>query len=181
MSRPTNVNTKWSEDETELLRSLWAGGLSCSQIAIEINRRLRSSYTRNAVIGRACRLKLMGREAPHAPGKPKAERRAPPVRAGSIRVAKNNIYTEPTPRPARADAPPVAAFSPLPGSEPKPWTERRFAECAWPVGGDGADLLACCLPADGSWCPGHAARGRQAMPPRARTANQLARSLRRYA
>lgn len=51
----------------------------------------------------------------------------------------------------------AGAFSPLAGSSPKPWLERAFGECAWPVGGEGADTISCCLPAmlGRPYCPAH--------------------------
>lgn len=54
---------------------------------------------------------------------------------------------------ARSAAPePLADWpempGPLPGSSPRHWLERGSKECAWPVGGQDADLLSCCLPRD---------------------------------
>jgi len=47
----------WSDAATEKLRELWAKGWSCSQIASAIG----GGISRNAVIGKATRLKLTGR------------------------------------------------------------------------------------------------------------------------
>ncbi|RCK99953.1 MAG: GcrA cell cycle regulator [Candidatus Tokpelaia sp. JSC189] len=46
----------WTNERVELLKKLWAEGLSASQIAAQLG-----SVTRNAIIGKAHRLKLMGR------------------------------------------------------------------------------------------------------------------------
>ena len=46
----------WTDERVELLRKLWAEGLSASQIAAQLG-----SVTRNAVIGKVHRLKLSGR------------------------------------------------------------------------------------------------------------------------
>ena len=46
----------WTEERVELLRKLWADGLSASQIAAQLG-----SVSRNAVIGKVHRLKLSGR------------------------------------------------------------------------------------------------------------------------
>jgi GcrA cell cycle regulator len=46
----------WTEERVELLKKLWADGLSASQIAGELG-----SVTRNAVIGKVHRLGLSGR------------------------------------------------------------------------------------------------------------------------
>lgn len=47
----------WTNERTELLRKLWAEGLSCSQIADQLGY-----VSRNAVIGKVHRLKLPGRD-----------------------------------------------------------------------------------------------------------------------
>jgi GcrA cell cycle regulator len=46
----------WTDERVELLRKLWAEGLSASQIAAQLG-----SVSRNAVIGKVHRLKLSGR------------------------------------------------------------------------------------------------------------------------
>lgn len=46
----------WTDDRVEVLRKLWADGLSASQIAAELG-----GVTRNAVIGKVHRLGLSGR------------------------------------------------------------------------------------------------------------------------
>ena len=46
---------------------------------------------------------------------------------------------------------------PLPGSTPRPWTERRFAQCAFPFDGPDGATLSCCEPVipDRPYCPSH--------------------------
>lgn len=46
----------WTDERVELLRKLWADGLSASQIAAQLG-----NVSRNAVIGKVHRLKLSGR------------------------------------------------------------------------------------------------------------------------
>ena len=46
----------WTDERVELLKKLWADGLSASQIAGELG-----GITRNAVIGKVHRLGLSGR------------------------------------------------------------------------------------------------------------------------
>ena len=55
----------WTDDRVEILKKLWAEGLSASQIARELG-----DVTRNAVIGKVHRLGLAGRASPT---KPKSE------------------------------------------------------------------------------------------------------------
>lgn len=43
-------------------------------------------------------------------------------------------------------------------STARPWLEREFGQCAFPVCGDGADVWSCCGPVtSGSYCDGHKA------------------------
>jgi GcrA cell cycle regulator len=55
----------WTEERVELLKKLWADGLSASQIAAQLG-----GVTRNAVIGKVHRLSLSGR-AKQASGAPR--------------------------------------------------------------------------------------------------------------
>jgi GcrA cell cycle regulator len=65
----------WTEDRVEVLKKLWAEGLSASQIA----GKLGMGVTRNAVIGKVHRLNLAGRvntpraQAPRTGRKPQGE------------------------------------------------------------------------------------------------------------
>lgn len=59
----------WTDDRVELLKKLWAEGLSASQIASKMG-----GVTRNAVIGKVHRLGLSGRATP---AKPQLTRRSP--------------------------------------------------------------------------------------------------------
>ncbi len=64
----------WTDERVELLKKLWADGLSASQIAAELG-----GITRNAVIGKVHRLKLSARAKPTntAPRSRPAQRSAP--------------------------------------------------------------------------------------------------------
>ena len=52
----------WTDDRVEILKKLWAEGLSASQVARELG-----DVTRNAVIGKVHRLGLAGRASPTKP------------------------------------------------------------------------------------------------------------------
>jgi GcrA cell cycle regulator len=63
----------WTDDRVELLKTLWAEGLSAAQIANKMG-----GVTRNAVIGKVHRLGLSGRATPAKPQRgctPSLERR----------------------------------------------------------------------------------------------------------
>ena len=50
-------DSPWTDERIELLRALWADGMSCSRIAGELG----GGISRNAVIGKVHRLKLPAR------------------------------------------------------------------------------------------------------------------------
>lgn len=84
----------WTDERVELLKKLWAEGLSASQIAAQLG-----GVSRNAVIGKVHRLKLSGRgRTTAAPARQKKASSAPaaskPVRAAA---------------PARSAAPTIGA------------------------------------------------------------------------
>lgn len=54
----------WTDDRVEILKKLWAEGLSASQIATQMG-----GVTRNAVIGKVHRLGLSGRATPTKPSR----------------------------------------------------------------------------------------------------------------
>lgn len=61
----------WTDDRVDLLRKLWADGLSASQIAGELG-----GVTRNAVIGKVHRLGLSGRAKSNAQSTASRQKRA---------------------------------------------------------------------------------------------------------
>jgi GcrA cell cycle regulator len=122
---------EWSSERIEQLRSLWHDGLSASQIAAQLG-----GITRNAVIGKAHRLGLMGRPSPiknrpagvvrrAAPRRPRAEQtHAPRVASAPIRVA-------PTPAPRKIEPTPPVEIGDMPGATILTLTDRI---CKWPIG-----------------------------------------------
>ena len=69
----------WTDERVELLKKLWADGLSASQIANELG-----SVTRNAVIGKVHRLGLSGRAK--SPSSSAPRQRKPRVHSHMLRV-----------------------------------------------------------------------------------------------
>lgn len=62
------MQTQWTEPRIEALKTMWAEGLSCSQIARVFN----CGFSRNAIIGKVHRLGLMKRvESNSQTGKPR--------------------------------------------------------------------------------------------------------------
>lgn len=147
--------TFWTDERTETMRKLWADGWSASMIAEKLG-----GATRNAVISKAHRLGIQGREEPQRPGgkngykvarpKPESKPRKPDVRTKPIRP-----IMAPTPVPIPVGEVPATA---------RPWLERALGQCAYPVAGEGADTWSCCAPTDRTYCAGHAALMYSAVP-----------------
>lgn len=168
------LDTPWTEERTNDLIKRWDSGESAGEICN------RFRCTRSAVIGKIHRLRQQGRitrvDAPRTPGDGVSSNKA------RARVKRERRTQAPTlravPRPPRAEPrPPRPAID---YSNAKPWTERRFGECAFPIG-SGADALSCCAPTGGATycgpCRGLMYRPVQPTPKQTRKlANYIARA-----
>jgi GcrA cell cycle regulator len=164
----TSEKMPWTEERVELLKKLWADGLSASQIA----GKLGMGVTRNAVIGKVHRLNLAGRvntpraQTPRAPRKsngdghsiPRGPSRPSMPTAGATAL-KSFAQTHSAPR-----------LAPLP--EPKPLRLVESSKdgritilhlsdktCKWPIGDPQHEDFCFCGhgPRDGSpYCEYHA-------------------------
>lgn len=105
----------WTEDRVELLKKLWAEGLSASQIA-----RTMGDVTRNAVIGKVHRLGLSGRATTSRADRP---RRA--------------TIPKPQPKPVVAEPASVAEAT-LSNGEFATVMTLNGVMCRWPIGDPGA-------------------------------------------
>ena len=113
----------WTDDRIAVLKKLWEGGSTASQIAEELG-----GVSRNAVIGKAHRLGLKSRPSPvktsdkkKAAKKPASKAAAPPKKAAPSKPAAKPAAA-PAPKPAepvvQAKAEGVAAKDP--NSQPMP-------------------------------------------------------------
>lgn len=132
----------WTDERVELLKSLWAEGLSASQIAAQLG-----GISRNAVIGKVHRLKLSsrGRAAPSQP-RPKKQARGPSGNrpagrpAGSARTVSAVVGATALQQQFEADAdllPPVIRSREevvVPISRRLALTELTERTCKWPIG-----------------------------------------------
>lgn len=131
----------WTDKKIEQLKQLWGKGLTASQIAAKLGE----GITRNAVIGKAHRLKLPSRPSP-VKGEPEA--------------------AKPTPAPAAARKKEEAAPAPVKGLDLLELTEQT---CKWPIGHPGdPDFYFCGKPARPGipYCPDHCLMAYQAQLPR---------------
>ena len=126
---------QWSEDRVEILKKLWAEGLSASQIASELG-----DVTRNAVIGKVHRLKLpkrarpAGRTSPRRPRTPRTPQATPPPQRSASANRFNPVVFQ-SGRSARQRPQPV---QPQDLSEPIPLNATILTltkhACRWPIG-----------------------------------------------
>jgi GcrA cell cycle regulator len=124
----------WTEERVELLKKLWADGLSASQIAAELG-----GITRNAVIGKVHRLGLSGRAKSPSSSAPRQRK---PRSSSMIRVPRPHIrgntalaydYAEPEPE-----------LIEIPVEQRKTLLQLNEATCHWPVGDPGStDFFFC--------------------------------------
>lgn len=123
----------WNEQKIQMLRDMWGNGFSASEIAKKLG-----GLTRNAVIGKAHRLKLSGRIAVTQNGEEGAEvKPATTVRAKPTvkKVMLRPVPTMPLPNLAlRSVMPVVKRASAEPSKSAVPPLKTTERQCRWPHG-----------------------------------------------
>jgi GcrA cell cycle regulator len=130
----------WTDERVELLKKLWADGLSASQIAGELG-----GVTRNAVIGKVHRLGLSGRAKSSSsnaarPRKPRAPghmmRVSRPSMRGNTALAHAYDHAE--------EPEPELIENIIPMGQRRTILELTEETCRWPIGDPGhADFFFC--------------------------------------
>jgi GcrA cell cycle regulator len=136
-----DAGVTWTDQRVELLKKLWAEGLSASQIAAEIG-----NVTRNAVIGKVHRLGLSGRAktppkanaVSPAQARPRKPGRTPSAPAPIAPETPTNVVVAPIVQrqpmiEARAD-PTAHDELAIPMSERVTIMDLRESMCRWPMG-----------------------------------------------
>lgn len=123
----------WSDERVEVLKKLWAEGLSASQIAKELG-----GVTRNAVIGKVHRLGLSGRATPSRPPSRFVNPHRPRVAARPALRLASSTENAPTPAPIPIDP------APLPNGEFATVLDLSEHICKWPVGDPSDDSFQFC-------------------------------------
>ncbi len=127
----------WTDERVELLKKLWADGLSASQIAGQLG-----GVTRNAVIGKVHRLSLSGRVKPaSSTPRPRKPRPAVQHRASARPFIQGNTVLKPhaPPAPRRLPAPIAAEDVVVPISLNRSLMELSDTMCKWPLGDPGVE------------------------------------------
>ena len=130
----------WTDERVELLKKLWAEGLSASQIAAQLG-----GITRNAVIGKVHRLGLSGRAKSPSSATPRPRKtRAHPH---MLRVARPAMRGNTALAPAydyELDAEPELIDNIIPIGQRRSILELTEETCRWPIGDPGsADFFFC--------------------------------------
>jgi GcrA cell cycle regulator len=130
----------WTPERIEELKKLWDAGHSASEIGKKLG------VSKNAVVGKAHRLKLSSRPSPIKRGgpttrrRPAASQRQAAARAATASPLLNTGATtvaEPTGKPVSQSpfAPPVRSSRPAPTRSSRRATGTQA--CAWPIGDPG--------------------------------------------
>jgi len=129
----------WTDERVELLKKLWAEGLSASQIAGELG-----GITRNAVIGKVHRLGLSGRAKSPSSASPRPRKARSPhmlrVTRPSIRgnTALSHAYDY------DVETEPELIEKVIPIGQRRTLLELTEATCRWPIGDPGSgDFFFC--------------------------------------
>ncbi len=136
----------WGDDTVSRLRSLWEEGHSTS----EIGRRL--GVSKNAVIGKARRLKLSRRPSPIRPASSGGPRQSGRRRVPKLAEIAPLCRTAPKPSPAAPARPPgpmsrSLPLPPMPAGQSRaksPSLGRGTTLCCWPLGEPGTHTFRFC-------------------------------------
>ena len=107
----------WTDERVELLKKLWGEGKTAAEIASALG-----GVTRNAVIGKAHRLKLSNRASPIVASK---------------KVIKPKVVKSSKSKPANINIAPPKKIKTLASDENrprKPLTDLGVHDCRWPMG-----------------------------------------------
>jgi GcrA cell cycle regulator len=159
-----SIQGGWTDDRVDRLTAMWTEGRTASEIKDALG------YTsRSAVLGKVRRLGLPFRDKEETAAN-MYRMRFPGSKGGAAALAKAKAAKPKVEKPRRVIHAPATVsrvrMAPQPPSTPgklldvtaaKPWTQRAFGECAYPVSGEGAETFSCCLPAPAgaTYCAGH--------------------------
>lgn len=138
----------WTRERVDLLRALWADGIPAGQIA------KRMGITRGMVAGKRHSLGLPPRDQKVQIEAMVANAKRTAVLCGHLgKLQPEYRAGKRTDVESKMDR----LSKPLEGSNPRPWTQRTYRECAFPVAGYGEGTLSCCLPntLGSPYCLGH--------------------------
>ena len=134
----------WTDQHIDALRGyLSENGVTFAQAAVSLNQEFGTSYSRNAIIGKCGREKILSKNQQHAHGTVRQQTAKPPVA-----VRRRRHRPEPQTETFTLRSVPI---------EPRnlPLIDLQPGECRWPVT-DGPPHLFCGRPVrTGNYCAGH--------------------------
>jgi GcrA cell cycle regulator len=142
----------WTDERVELLKKLWADGLSASQIAAQLG-----GVTRNAVIGKVHRLGLSGRAKSPSSMVPRVRKPRPASLRPRLRYNGNTALAPSMAPELDPDYDPLANVVPM--GPRVSILELTEATCRWPIGDPGTEAFCYCgsqTKAEMPYCPYHA-------------------------
>ncbi len=116
----------WTDERVDLLKKLWADGLSASQIAAELG-----GVTRNGVIGKVRRLNLSGRVKQPCRPRPRPARTSG---ATFHRPSVRSLFNTSIAPPGMKAEPDVETEIVIPFEQRKTLMQLTDKSCHWPVG-----------------------------------------------
>ena len=159
----------WNDERVELLKKLWADGLSASQIAAQLG-----GVTRNAVIGKVHRLGLSGRAKTPSSSVPRVRKPRTTGMRPRMRYHGNNALAPQY--DYEQDLDPLANVVPI---GPRiSILELSENTCRWPIGEPGKEGFGYCgsqTKGELPYCPYHARAAYQPAADRRRQRQQQAR------
>lgn len=158
----------WNEERVELLKRLWAEGLSASQVASRLG-----GVTRNAVIGKVHRLGLSGRATSSRSSSPRPRRTQAPRQHRTTSLVfgtRGNVALKPTFEEDVEPLPAVVQELYIPPAERATILTLKEAMCRWPIGDPSEEDFHFCGRKTGAspYCEHHARIAYQAAPSRRR-------------
>ena len=149
----------WPPAHSQALREFFAKGMSYSAIADAINAKFGTSYTRNAALGRAKRMRLEGPTPFEEPGTPSPEAGAPGIRIypHGMRERRVSEFWRRPPVFAATEVEKLRTADVVPRH--LSLLQLECGDCRYPYGGDkqGDAITFCGHPqrADSSYCAAH--------------------------
>lgn len=125
----------WTDERVELLKKLWADGLSASQIAAELG-----GITRNAVIGKVHRLGLSGRAKSPSSAAPRPRKQRS---SGMLRVSRPAMRGN-TALAFEYEVEPEPELIEIPIEQRKTLLQLNERTCRWPIGDPGGSEFFFC-------------------------------------